>query len=127
MNEPALLAETPDWIALAKPAGWLTIPGRDPASRAPVLKAWVDERFGRSFVVHRLDLETSGVILFARTEESHRRAGGWFQSHETRKHYDFLAQGSPKLPVFRVDLPIEGSPSRTQLEVKAEVRPLGSR
>ncbi len=115
---PEIISESAEWIVLNKPAGWLTIPGRDPASQAQVVNEWGRKRFGRVWVVHRLDLETSGVLLLARTAEAHRKAGLWFQKHEVRKHYEFLAQGNPARPVFRVDLPIESSPSRTQLEVK---------
>ena len=115
--EPILISESADWVVVNKPAGWLTIPGRDPASQASIVSEWASLKYGRIWVVHRLDLETSGVLLLARTAEAHRKAGLWFQRHEVRKLYEFLAQGSPTRPVFRVDLPIEGGPSRTQFEV----------
>jgi 23S rRNA-/tRNA-specific pseudouridylate synthase len=70
------------------------------------------------WVVHRIDLETSGVVLFARTAESHRQANQWFESHEVRKQYDFLASGNPSQPVMKLSTPIEGRPSVTQIEVK---------
>src|SRR3712207_5806793 len=116
---PEILAQSADWVVLNKPPGWLTIPGRSGARAVSgILLPWVEERFGRTWVVHRIDVETSGVILFARTAEAHRKASLWFQRHEVRKTYDFLGAGSPHAPMARIQEPIEGSPSITQMEVK---------
>jgi 23S rRNA-/tRNA-specific pseudouridylate synthase len=142
MDSPVILHESPDWLALAKPAGWLTIPGRpsvaeleEAAPGAPVLVEWARERHGPIWVVHRLDRETSGVLLFARNPEAHRRAGQWFQKHEVRKVYDCLAAGVPAAPTFKINSPIADAPSATQVEVVrrapdaflARVRPLTGR
>jgi 23S rRNA-/tRNA-specific pseudouridylate synthase len=69
--------------------------------------------------VHRLDLETSGVLLLARTPEAHAKASSWFQKHEVRKLYHFLAsgQGLPE-PTMRVTEPIRGKPATTLLEAR---------
>lgn len=114
---PQVIARTPQWLVLFKPAGWLTIPGRN-APEAPVLSEWADREFGKAWVVHRLDRETSGVVLMALTAEAHRQANIWFQRHEVRKAYDLLAQGSPRAPMLRIKAAIEGSPSVTQVECK---------
>lgn len=118
--EPQILAQTDEWLVVDKPAGYLTIPGRGEPS--PVLIEWVRAREPAALVVHRLDRETSGVVLFARGKEAHRKAGIWFQKHEVRKIYDCLAAGEPSLPTFRVDEAIEGAPSKTQFEVKSRYR-----
>jgi 23S rRNA pseudouridine1911/1915/1917 synthase len=81
-------------------------------------KAKESPLFGsKAFVVHRLDRDTSGVILFARTKEAHRRASMAFENRETKKLYECLATGNPPLPIFRVTDPIEGAASQTQVEV----------
>ncbi|MCM2279759.1 MAG: RNA pseudouridine synthase [Oligoflexia bacterium] len=120
-DTPAVIGLTEQWVAAYKPAGWLTIPGR-PGASAPVplgiLNSWLEERYGKIWVVHRLDRETSGVVLFARTAESHRQANDWFQRHQVKKTYDCLAVGVPRAPVLRISKPIEGMPSATQIEVK---------
>lgn len=110
------IAKTPQWLALYKPAGWLTIPGRQ--TSAPVLSEWAEREHGKVWVVHRLDRETSGVVLMALTAEAHRQANLWFQNHEVRKAYDLLAQGRPRAPMLRIKEPIEGAPSVTQVECK---------
>lgn len=111
---PFVLAETAEWLACFKPAGWLTIPGRQ--TPAPVFSEWAERERGPVWVVHRLDRETSGVCLLARTAESHRKASIWFQKHEVRKAYDFLAVGRPRAPMLKLNSPIEGAPSITQVE-----------
>src|SRR5947209_5231455 len=111
---PEIIALTPSWLVVSKPAGWLTIPGRDPAGADPVVSDWARKEHGEIFVVHRLDRETSGVLLLARTAEAHRQASLWFQSRQARKVYHCLAQGLPAAPVMRLNAPIEGAPSVTQ-------------
>jgi 23S rRNA-/tRNA-specific pseudouridylate synthase len=118
---PEIIASTDRWLVVAKPAGWLTIPGRASSQgvKYPVLQEWAEKAHGgKLWVVHRIDLETSGVLLFAKNAESHRVANQWFEKHEVKKAYDFLAQGSPTTPIMKASDPIEGKPSVTQLEVK---------
>ncbi|MGK5083400.1 RNA pseudouridine synthase [Bdellovibrionota bacterium FG-1] len=122
-REPGVLAQTDRWLALAKPSGWLTIPGRAaPGQRAgeafPVVSEWAAREHGPVWVVHRLDRETSGVLLLARSENAHREANTWFQQHRVRKAYDFLAMGSLSQPMIRVAAPIAGQASVTQIEEK---------
>ncbi len=118
---PNLAGQTPDYWAVAKPAGWLVIPGRDPRDKAPVLHAWVEAQGGaRAWVVHRIDRGTSGLVLFARNPEAHARANGWFEAHRVKKEYDLIAQGQPALPMLRCDSPIEGKRSLTLIERKAQ-------
>lgn len=125
MAQPAVLARTPEWLAVSKPAGWLTIPGRlgnaghtGHGGPAPVVSRWAEALEGKIWVVHRLDRETSGVLLLARTAEAHRKASLWFQKHEVRKHYELLAQGRLRAPVVRVNRPIAGVASVTQVECR---------
>ena len=120
---PDIIAETPQWLVVSKPPGWLTIPGRTSprpgVGPAPVLSEWAKQRHPSLFVVHRLDRETSGVVLFARTEEDHRQANLWFQNRKVKKIYHCLAQGHPSTPILKINLPIAGASSITQVEVKA--------
>jgi len=141
-SQPRVLAETAEWIVLDKPSGWITIPGRvsqqgEPASR-PILLNWVQERYPEALTVHRLDVETTGVLLFARGPDAHRKASVWFQKRETSKNYVCLASGRPARPLMKIQEPIEGAPSTTQVEVlerfqkfqevfHARVRPLTGR
>ena len=118
--QPEVISETPEWIAVAKPAGWLSVPGQDPAS-PPVLAVWVRSRYPQAFVVHRLDRETSGVILFAQNADAHRQANRWFEKGDIKKQYHFLAtspDGRGPAPMMRLNQPIHGQASLTQAEVR---------
>jgi 23S rRNA pseudouridine1911/1915/1917 synthase len=112
-----LLFEDADYIAVNKPAGLLSIPGRD-LSEGSALEC-LNHAFPsrKHWVVHRIDRETSGVLLFAKSEEAHRTANQWFSSHEVKKEYVALASGKPRLPAFRINHPIEGKPSLSQVQV----------
>jgi 23S rRNA-/tRNA-specific pseudouridylate synthase len=114
---PIILAQGEKWLAVSKPAGWLTIPGR--GEKWPVLSEWLErESAQKIWVVHRIDRETSGVVLFAKTAEAHREASLWFENQQVKKAYDFLASGNPSQPVLKLKDAIEGKPSMTQIEVK---------
>lgn len=121
-NLPLLLAETKDWIVLNKPPGWLSIApsvpsGEGAGESAPVLFSWANKQYGKLWIVHRLDIQTSGVILFAKSEDAHRRANDWFSSHQVRKTYYALAAGRPVMPAFQVKAPVAGKPATSLVEV----------
>ncbi len=116
-DAPAVVELTADWLAVHNPAGWLTIAGRPGDAPAPILKEWARERYGDIWIVHRLDRETSGVLLLARTASAHRNANHWFQTHQIRKLYDCLAVGVLLAPVVRLNTPVEGLPAVTQVGV----------
>lgn len=66
-----VLSADSDLLIINKPAGLPTLPdGFNPA--APNLRSVLEEVYGRLWIVHRLDKETSGVMLFARTPSAHR-------------------------------------------------------
>lgn len=136
MLQPQIIARTDSWLVVAKPAGWLSIPGRDgPDGRPnpnPVLSDWArdqesifDPKCTEIWVVHRLDLETSGVILFARSASAHRQANQWFEKHQVKKTYECLAQGIPGTPVLRIDTPIEDQRALSQVEVRERLGAAG--
>lgn len=119
-GSPQILFEDDDWCVVDKPAGWVVIPGRN---QEPVLQKWATESMVRktpksqAWVVHRIDRDTSGLVLFAKGRESHRTANGWFEKGEIEKTYRFVAHGKPDSPIFKVTLPIETKKSITQFQV----------
>lgn len=86
-------------IAINKPAGLLSIPDRE--GKEVSLKQLLQEQYGQIFTVHRLDKATSGVIVFAKDEETHKQLSQLFESRATEKIYFGLVLGSL--------LPAEGS------------------
>lgn len=112
-----ILYEDSRFMALNKPAGLLSIPaerGNEPSLLLRLAQRFPRQRF---LVVHRIDRQTSGILLFARDENAHRLANGWFSNHGVTKEYLALAQGDPRLPAFRVNRAIEGKPSLSQIQI----------
>jgi 23S rRNA pseudouridine1911/1915/1917 synthase len=112
-----ILGNTDDWVAVAKPAGLATIPGR--AETDSVL-----ERLGRQLgipsngtddprvrVVHRLDKDTSGVLLFATNTATQRHLSHQFQNNTVEKEYVALVVGRPQTADGDVDAPIGHHPT----------------
>ncbi len=92
-------------LVVDKPSGLRTIPdGYDPS--LPYLKELLSSEYGRVWVVHRLDKETSGVILFARTADAHRKLNYQFEEHTIKKIYFALVQGFPFWDQKTVRLPL---------------------
>jgi len=114
MNLPGIIESSAQWLVIAKPAGWISVPGR---GDAPCLSEWLKREYGPVWTVHRLDRDTSGVIMYARTAEAHRRANDWFSGHLVRKIYEFIAHGPGKMPVFKISARVAGAASVTQIEV----------
>lgn len=79
-----------------KPPGLVVIPARgEPPEQS--LRHVVERQIGRSvWVVHRLDRGTTGVVVFAKTDESHRRLNALFAKHEVRKKYLAFTRGLPR-------------------------------
>lgn len=106
-----ILHEDDDLIAVDKPSGLLSIPDRhDP--EIPNLHKLLEARRGeRLWVVHRLDKETSGVVLFARNEESHRRLSRLFEEGAIGKFYVGLVTGRVEPEAGSIDAPIAEHPT----------------
>ena len=81
-------------LVVNKPAGVPTLPDGYDAGN-PDLVALLESEFGHLWVVHRLDRETSGVIVLARDEESHRALNTQFESRVVTKVYHALVNGNP--------------------------------
>ncbi|MBC6490469.1 RluA family pseudouridine synthase [Flavihumibacter stibioxidans] len=108
-----ILLETDDLVAINKPAGLLSIPDREQSE--PSLKDHLLNRFGSIYTVHRLDKETSGVIVFAKNESSHRYLSQQFESRTTEKFYNGLVLGKVYDEEGVIDEPIGEHPAKKGL------------
>ncbi|HJU45848.1 MAG TPA: RluA family pseudouridine synthase [Chitinophagaceae bacterium] len=129
---PDIIFENDDLVAINKPAGMLSIPDRTQSE--PSLKDILATKYGTIFTVHRLDKETSGVIVFAKNEAAHKYLSQQFENRETDKYYLGLVQGklSEKKGVIEeaiIEHPVKkglmttarkGKPSITEYEVLEE-------
>ncbi|HET9055701.1 MAG TPA: RluA family pseudouridine synthase [Chitinophagaceae bacterium] len=87
-----ILFENEDFVAINKPAGLLTVPDRE--QKEISLKEILNNKYGKIFTVHRLDRDTSGVIVFAKNEAAHKYLSQLFEGREVQKFYLGLVNGS---------------------------------
>eukprot|EP00439_Symbiodinium_sp_Y106_P090051 s1_g2587.t1 len=92
-------------LVLSKPSGLLTVPGK-PAAHADCLEARVHEHFPTASIVHRLDMDTSGVIVMAMTRDAHRHLGLQFEKRKTEKTYIARVWGEMSEDAGTINAPI---------------------
>lgn len=100
-----VLHEDDHLVAVNKPAG---VTSAHDAARPdePDLRALLEARFGRLWLVHRLDRDTSGVIVFARNEAAHRALSEQFEGRDVMKIYHALLVGNPAWTERTADAPL---------------------
>ena len=98
-----LLYEDSSLAVLVKPAGMLSVPGKidRPTVEQFMRERWHDEV--NPLIVHRLDMETSGLMVVARTKWAHQQLQAQFANHEVRKRYEAILDGP-----WPADRPTEG-------------------
>ena len=112
-------------LVVDKPAGLPT----HPAGRyyKHTLTSLLRERYGAGYArnCHRLDRETSGLVVCAKTRDAEVIVKMQFERREVRKTYVALVHGAPREDAFRIDLPIVHARSRGPLPNRVEVRDEG--
>jgi len=103
-------------LVVSKSCGLLTVPGIGP-EKADCLIARLAARFPGARVVHRLDRDTSGVLVVALDANTHRALSMQFERRETGKTYVALAAGHPPKDAGEIDLPIRKDLVNTPLQV----------
>lgn len=98
-------------VVINKPAGLLTIPDRYDRN-APSLRAILTEEYGRIFVVHRLDRDTSGMIIFAKDAEAHKNLSYQFESLFVKKIYHVICEGIIPEDYLEIDIPLMADPRK---------------
>ncbi len=92
-------------IVLNKTTGLLSVPGIGP-EKADCLAVRVATAFAGARIVHRLDRDTSGLIVMARDGETHRALSMQFEARTVEKRYCAVVAGHPVCDSGTIDLPI---------------------
>lgn len=92
-------------VVVDKPAGLLSAPGRGP-DKQDCLLARLQRQFPDALIVHRLDMDTSGLLVFARGAEMHRRLSRQFRDRQVEKRYLAVVAGLVALESGEIDLPL---------------------
>jgi 23S rRNA pseudouridine1911/1915/1917 synthase len=111
-----------DVIVVEKPSGLLTAP--TPEGDRGTLAHALSLAHGPVSVVHRLDLETSGVLVFARNDAANRALSERFRVHDLDREYVAILAGDVGFEVRDVDAPVGGKSALTRMTV---VERLGGR
>lgn len=99
-------------LLINKPSGLLTLPdGYD--SSLPHLKSILEPDYGRLWIIHRLDRETSGIIVLGRSKAAHRHLNTQFEERTVEKIYHALVVGNPTWHEKRVDFPLRPDGDRS--------------
>ncbi|NOZ41580.1 MAG: RNA pseudouridine synthase, partial [Alphaproteobacteria bacterium] len=94
-----------DIVVLDKPAGLLSVPGRQDHMKDS-LSARVQDRFPSATVVHRLDMDTSGIMVMALNKAAHRHISKQFEMRTTEKSYVAHLYGQLEADQGKIDLPL---------------------
>jgi tRNA pseudouridine32 synthase / 23S rRNA pseudouridine746 synthase len=118
-------------LVVNKPSGLLSVPGRG-EHKQDCLVSRVQREYADALIVHRLDMETSGLLVLARGKEVHRQLSLLFQQRAVQKRYIAVVDGLPEKSSGLIDLPLicdwpnrprqivdhqQGKPSRTLFTV----------
>jgi len=95
----------PSFLVANKPSGLLSVPGRGP-DKADCLSARAQTEFPEALVVHRLDMETSGLIVFARSRDAQRALNRAFEQRLVAKCYVAVVTGIVEHDQGTIDLPL---------------------
>jgi 23S rRNA pseudouridine1911/1915/1917 synthase len=105
-----ILHEDAEFVIVDKPSGLLSIPDRFGKNKNS-LAEHLAEKYGEMLIVHRLDRETSGIMVFARTADAHRHLCMQFEKHTADKFYLALVDGSVHEEEGEIDRPIGPHPT----------------
>jgi len=116
VKEVSIIFENNDFIAVDKPAEMLTIPDRHDETQSSLYKI-LNNKYGKIFIVHRLDRDTSGLILFAKNELTHKYLSQLFEKRNIEKNYLGFVRGSLPENKGTINEPIAEHPSRNGVMV----------
>lgn len=126
-----LLYRDENLLLVNKPAGLLSVPGKHPANRDCLITR-LQTTFPQARIVHRLDLDTSGIMVVALDADTHRHLNRQFEQRSVAKQYEALVYGVMTKDEYTIDLPLicdwpnrpkqkvdysSGKPSRTRVSV----------
>ncbi len=105
-----ILHEDPCFLLINKPTLLLSVPGRAEDNRDCLITRPQENGYPEARIVHRLDWETSALLLLARDADSHRELSRQFHDRETEKAYTALCWGQPDADSGRIELPLRYDP-----------------
>ena len=118
MEKPQVIHEEDEYFIINKPPGYIVNEAKTTKGQ-PVVQTWVKENFEytiakskeyRSGIVHRIDKETSGILIIAKTKEAFENIQGQFKKRKVKKTYLALAHGRVEIKEGKVNVPVGRQP-----------------
>lgn len=104
-EEVAILHRDDHFLVVDKPSGLLSVPGRHPANRDSVIHR-LQQTWPGARIVHRLDMDTSGLMVIALNADSHRALNRQFAERQVQKDYQAQVFGTVLADTGEIDLPL---------------------
>jgi len=101
----SVLYHDDDLLVLDKPSGLLTVPGKA-AEHSDCLEYRAQKTYPQCRIVHRLDMDTSGIVVLAMNAKAHRHLGLQFERRHIKKTYIARAWGLVEKDSGNIDLPL---------------------
>ena len=105
-----IIFENDQFVVLNKPAGLLSIPDR--LGKDISLKVLLQDKYEQIYTVHRLDRDTSGLIVFAKDEATHKLLSQQFEERSAQKLYVGFVLGNIAPKSGQIDAPIAEHPAK---------------
>lgn len=105
----SLIHRDADFLVFDKPSGLLSVPGRHPALSDSLLTR-VQKEYPKALIIHRLDKDTSGVVLMSRNRKAHAFVAAQFEARTTKKSYAAEVWGRVADDEGMIDLPLAIDP-----------------
>jgi tRNA pseudouridine32 synthase / 23S rRNA pseudouridine746 synthase len=134
-QDPEVLYADDDLLLVEKPPGLLSVPGRHPDNKDCLISR-LQLHFPGALIVHRLDMDTSGIMVIARHKASHAHLSRQFEKRTVSKEYEAMVYGMIEADEGVVDLPLitdwpnrplqkvcyhQGKPARTHFRVMERI------
>lgn len=120
MLTPEIIAQCQHWVAVNKPSGLVIHKSRGANDRHTLVSVMRAALGPEVYPVNRLDRQTSGVILMARSKEAARELSGAFAQNKVKKTYEALVRGWPfalEPKMAMIERPLDGKPAQTKVEL----------
>lgn len=115
-NQINIIFEDEFLLVLNKPSGILTIPDRFNHSLIS-LYSELKREFGKIFIVHRLDKDTSGAVMFAKDANTHRELNLLFENNNITRKYEVVVEGIVHQAQMEIDIPLRPSRKKVGMTV----------
>lgn len=110
LSDIVILHQDPALLIVEKPTLLLSVPGRAENNKDCLITRLQHHGYPEARIVHRLDWETSGLMVIARDADSHRELSRQFHDREIEKAYIALCWGQPLLDSGRIEMPLRYDP-----------------